>query len=170
MTPAPNPSPVPAMAALRSLRVRLLLATLVGAALALALAWLGLSSLFRDHVQQQFQISLTQQLDQLTARFSLDDQGQPVIDTQGMTDPRWQQPLSGLYWQVDTVAADGRRQAATLRSRSLWTPACRPPAMRCPMAPCTCMSWQARRATSCCWSARCVLSQPMQSSMHPVGG
>ena len=111
---------LPHWPALRSLRLRLLLATLAVVALALALAWLGLGRLFRDHVQQQFQTSLAQQLDQVTARFALDAQGRPGVDGQALSDPRWQQPLSGLYWQVDAVAPDGSRQVGVLRSRSLW--------------------------------------------------
>ena len=53
--------------AARSLRWRLLAATVAGLALAMALAGWVLGGLFRDHVQRQFEAALTQQLDQLTA-------------------------------------------------------------------------------------------------------
>ncbi len=104
----------------RSLRWRLLAATLVGLALALLLAWWTLAGLFRDHVQRQFETTLAQQLDQITARLAFDPTGQPRVDAQALSDPRWQQPYSGLYWQLDAMdpANDGRQ--ALLRSRSLW--------------------------------------------------
>jgi signal transduction histidine kinase len=103
-----------------SLRFRLLAATLVALALALLLAGVLLSGLFRDHVMRQFQATLTQQLDQVTARLEFDAAGQPLIDPQALSDPRWQKPYSGLYWQLDRVTADGLSRAGVLRSRSLW--------------------------------------------------
>ena len=104
----------------QSLRFRLLAATLVGVAVAVALAGLVLDGLFREHVQRQFEMTLTQQLDQLTARLDFEATGQPVIGTQTLSDPRWQKPYSGLYWQIDEMEPDGRGRAGVLRSRSLW--------------------------------------------------
>jgi signal transduction histidine kinase len=103
-----------------SLRVRLLLGTLTALALALLLAGVVLGGLFRDHVMRQFETTLTQQLDQLTARLAFDASGQPQIDPQTLSDPRWQRPFSGLYWQVDRLSADGQSRSGVLRSRSLW--------------------------------------------------
>jgi signal transduction histidine kinase len=103
-----------------SLRFRLLAATLVALTLALLLAGVLLSGLFRDHVMRQFEAALTQQLDQVTARLEFDAAGQPLIDPQALSDPRWQKPYSGLYWQLDRTAADGLARAGVLRSRSLW--------------------------------------------------
>ncbi len=104
----------------RSLRFRLLAATLAGLLLAMGLSGLVLSSLFREHVQQQFEVTLTQQLDQLTARLDFDPQGQPVVAANLLSDPRWQKPYSGLYWQLDEMAAGGKSRTGVLRSRSLW--------------------------------------------------
>lgn len=104
----------------RSLRFRLLAATVVGVAVAVVLAGLVLSGLFREHVQRQFEAALLQQLDQVTARLEFDAQGQPVVAAQALSDPRWLKPYSGLYWQVDAMAPDGRSRAGVLRSRSLW--------------------------------------------------
>jgi len=102
----------------RSLRFRLLAATLTALAVALVLAGLLLSSLFRDHVLRQFSQTLTAQLDQITARLEFDTAGQPQIDPQTLSDPRWSRPYSGLYWQVD--GAGQPQQRGALRSRSLW--------------------------------------------------
>lgn len=114
-----NPAP-PQCHWAQSLRFRLLAATLVGLAVALLLAGWVLSSLFREHVLQQFQASLTQQLDQVTAQLDFDSAGQPSIDSQALSDPRWQRPYSGLYWQIDEMTQGGQERSSALRSRSLW--------------------------------------------------
>ena len=108
-----------------SLRVRWLAATLAALAVALVLAGVFLHSLFQDHVLRQFQSTLTQQLDQLTARLEFDAAGQASIDPAQLSDPRWHRPYSGLYWQLDEVGAPADAQGA-LRSRSLWDDRLRP--------------------------------------------
>ena len=102
-----------------SLRWRLLAATLVAMAVAVALAGLLLAGLFRDHVLRQFTATLTSQLDQVTARLEIDANGQPRLDAQALSDPRWARPYSGLYWQID-AGAGASAQRGVLRSRSLW--------------------------------------------------
>jgi signal transduction histidine kinase len=103
-----------------SLQWRVLLATLTGLAVALALAWVMLNSLFRDHATQAFQADLQAHLEQLTARLEFDAQGQPQIDATTLSDPRWQKPYSGRYWQLDARRTAGGLQSGVLRSRSLW--------------------------------------------------
>ena len=103
---------------MRSLRFRLLSATLVAVTLAVVLAGLLLAGLFRDHVMRQFSQALTSQLDQVTARLEFDALGRPQIDPQTLSDPRWSRPYSGLYWQVNGPA--GSQPPDVLRSRSLW--------------------------------------------------
>ena len=119
-SPRPPDGPTPSARAPGSLRVRLLAATLAGLLLALALAGVMLAGLFRDHVERQFRHDLTGQLDQLTARLDFDAAGRPLIDAQALSDPRWQRPYSGLYWQLDEINSDGRGRNGALRSRSLW--------------------------------------------------
>ncbi|NUB09139.1 sensor histidine kinase [Azospirillum sp. Vi22] len=96
-----------------SLRFRLLAGAAVWIALALALAGLVLSGLFRDHVARRFEAELTNHLDQLAALIELGADGAPLL-RQPLSDPRFRRPLSGLYWQV------GPGNAPLLRSRSLW--------------------------------------------------
>jgi signal transduction histidine kinase len=103
-----------------SLRLRLLGVTLVTLVLALAGAHGWLTGLFRDQVLQQFDASLSQQLDQLTARLEFDAQGRPGIDARRMSDPRWDKPYSGLYWQVEPLPGHPGPGRSVLRSRSLW--------------------------------------------------
>jgi signal transduction histidine kinase len=100
----------------RSLRWRLLAGTTVALALALALAGVLLAGLFRQHVTAQFDAELLRQLDQLTASTELDAQARPMLRTP-LSDPRWQTPYSGLYWQIELASAP---ESAVLRSRSLW--------------------------------------------------
>jgi signal transduction histidine kinase len=109
----------------RSLRFRLLAATLLAMAAALVLAGFVLAGLFRDHVMRQFGGTLAAQLDQVTARLDFDADGQPHLDETLLTDPRWSRPYSGLYWQIDRMAVVPR--VGVLRSRSLWDDTLKPP-------------------------------------------
>jgi len=102
-----------------SLRWRLLAATFVATVAVAVLAGVWLSTLFRDEVARQFAAALRTQLDEVTARFELDAAGVPAVDAAALSDPRWHQPQSGLYWQVDEIGAQGSSRGA-LRSRSLW--------------------------------------------------
>lgn len=111
----------------RSLRFRLLAATLVATLAALLLAGIFLAGQFRDHVLRQFAAGLTTQLDQLTARLEFDTAGQPRIDAKSLSDPRWARPYSGLYWQLDAMTGTSV-QRGVLRSRSLWDAALAAPA------------------------------------------
>jgi signal transduction histidine kinase len=111
----------------RSLRWRLLAATFVATAVAVLLAGWLLSGLFREHVTRQFVATLTSELDQVTARFEVDVNGQPALDTARLSDPRWTRPYSGLYWQIDEMAGAAPRRGV-LRSRSLGDAELRAPA------------------------------------------
>lgn len=94
-----------------SLRMRLALAGGTFLVLALVIAFFGLSLIFERHVERRVAAELTLHLDQLIAALALHD-GKLVLDRQPV-DPRFTQPLSGLYWQVESGGE-------VLRSRSLW--------------------------------------------------
>lgn len=97
-----------------SLRLRLLAGMLVWVCCTLAATGIVLAELFRDHVGSQFRAELRRDLDQLTSGFDLGDNELPQLKSpEG--DPRWRQPYSGLYWQIN-----GPGRPAYLRSRSLW--------------------------------------------------
>jgi hypothetical protein len=96
-----------------ALRLRLLLGAAVWIAIALLIAGLILSRLFAIHVHDRFASELGHHLDQLAAGLEIDAAGNPMV-VDALSDPRFERPLSGLYWQV---AAEGR---IVLRSRSVW--------------------------------------------------
>lgn len=94
-----------------SLRLRLTLVGGVSLMLALIIAFFGLSLIFERQVERRVADELTRHLDELIAALALTD-GRLALERQP-ADPRFAQPLSGLYWQVES----GDK---VLRSRSLW--------------------------------------------------
>ena len=103
-----------------SLRMRLLAGTLFWITVSILVAGWGLGKLFHRHVQAQFEAELRNHLDQLTAHLVLDDQNQGQLRLPP-SDPRFNKPLSGLYWQIERTAGVSAHPAKIiLRSRSLW--------------------------------------------------
>lgn len=100
-----------------SLRLRLLAGTLAWMLLVIAAVGWGLRALFQEHVTQQFQAQLVMQLDHLSAAIDWKPGGGVAISPMP-TDPRLDEPLSGLYWQIDQLGT--APAAAVARSRSLW--------------------------------------------------
>jgi signal transduction histidine kinase len=96
-----------------SLRLRLVAGGIVAILIALTIAGAGLTLLFERHVTRTIGDDLDVYLKQLVAAIDADAQGQLVV-SRPPADPRFADPLSGLYWQ----ASDDRGQL--LRSRSLW--------------------------------------------------
>jgi signal transduction histidine kinase len=96
-----------------SLRLRLLLGALLGISAALAIAGLFLVAIFDAHIQRRYVKELDDHLLQLAAAIQVDAAGGVALK-HDLSDPAFQRPLSGLYWQV----SDSGR--AVLRSRSLW--------------------------------------------------
>lgn len=98
----------------RSLRVRLWIGAALSITLALAVAGLGLLALFERHVERRIGEELRAQLNQLAAAMTITPDGEVQLAREP-ADPRFAQPLSGLYWQIDGPARPG-----LMRSRSLW--------------------------------------------------
>ena len=91
---------------------RLWSAAAISILIALAIAGVGLRYLFERHVERRVESELTVDLNQLIGATSFVGgalQVQPVL-----TDPRFETPLSGYYWQVEDSAP-----ASLVRSRSL---------------------------------------------------
>ena len=113
MNAAPPPDPVSG----GSLRLRLLAGTLAWMLLSIALAGWGLRALFQDHITQQLQAQLVMQLDHLSGAVDWGPDARVRLAPMA-GDARLNQPLSGLYWQIDRLGP--QPQAALARSRSLW--------------------------------------------------
>lgn len=94
-----------------SLRNRLLLGVSLWSLLVLALAGFVVVLIFTITVQRDQVEDLGASLDQLTVAFSKDT---PSADS-ALTDPRYQEPGGGLYYQVEDLVS-----GQTVRSRSLW--------------------------------------------------
>jgi signal transduction histidine kinase len=96
-----------------SLKLRLVAAGIAAILIALAIAGGALVVVFERHVSRTLVQDLDVHLKQLLAGVDVDPQGKLVL-TQTPIDPRFADPLSGLYWQV------GDDHGQLLRSRSLW--------------------------------------------------
>ncbi len=97
----------------RSLRLRLLLSAAVLIVVAVAVTGLILAALFRDQVRAQYDTELVNHLNQLTSLLQFDAQRQLRLSAEP-SDPRFQAPYGGRYWQVEPTGQ------LPLRSRSLW--------------------------------------------------
>jgi signal transduction histidine kinase len=97
----------------RSLRLRLIAGGIGAILLALGISGAGFALLFERHVTRTVGEELNVSLKQLIGSIDLDAAGKLTL-TAPPADPRFDEPLSGLYWQ----ASDNRNQV--LRSRSLW--------------------------------------------------
>jgi signal transduction histidine kinase len=96
------------------LRLRLVLAQAVTITVALVLAGIGLTLLFERHLERRIDEELATYVRQLASRLVAAPDGSLSLFAD-LADPRFEVPLSGLYWQVESVP-DG----TLLRSRSLW--------------------------------------------------
>lgn len=96
-----------------SLKLRLLAAASLSILAALLLIGALLLWVFERHVRERMVADLGHQLDQLAALAGPGTDGSLAVDGE-MTDPRFDQPLGGLYWQID------HQGKPVARSRSLW--------------------------------------------------
>jgi signal transduction histidine kinase len=103
-----------------SLRLRLILGGAMTVLVALVVSWLAMTWLFERHIERRETEELTRVALNLVAGLSVDRVGEPVVSA-APADPRLQAPAGGLYWQVSTAAG-------SVRSRSLWDQALKPPA------------------------------------------
>lgn len=83
-----------------SFRARLIVGAIVWIGLAVTVSGLVLAGLFREHVTAQFDAELHGHASELAALVTLDADGRPVL-ARRLSDPRFQPPGSGFYWQID---------------------------------------------------------------------
>jgi signal transduction histidine kinase len=97
----------------RSLLVRLVSASAVLIVLALMLAGFGLRAIFDREIERRAAEDLTQIVKMLAAQVRIDAGGELVLDA-APSDPRFETPYAGRYWQI------GQPSGKVIRSRSLW--------------------------------------------------
>ena len=95
-----------------SLSFRLLVAAILSTLLALVATGLVLNFLFRTYFEDRFHQELEAYLVQLTANISFSQSGD--FEVSELSDPRFSEPLSGYYWQVEL------QNQAPILSRSFW--------------------------------------------------
>lgn len=98
----------------RSLRVRVLLLAALSIVTALTVAGFSLAFIFERHLEQRLAQELDIKIVELARAFSVDDQGVAAVGGL-LSDPRYDTPYGGAYWQVSDAAG-----MPVLRSRSLW--------------------------------------------------
>jgi signal transduction histidine kinase len=97
-----------------SLRLRLLIAAAISITFALLLAGIALVRIFEEEVRTRVDQELNNHLLQLVAAMEVAPDGTATVK-RNLADPRFEQPLSGMYWEVLPLG-DGE----ALTSRSLW--------------------------------------------------
>ncbi len=97
-----------------SLRFRLLVAAVIAVSAALLIAGMSLVVMFEYHVERRIGSELETYLDQIIANVGVTIDGR-IAFSLDLADPRFSQPLSGLYWQIQD-----EERPTLLRSRSLW--------------------------------------------------
>ena len=95
-----------------SLRLRFLLAITLWVVLGVSAIWFSAVGIFRTHVERSYHEELEVHVRELGRLTTQAGDGRIVL-TRPLSDPRYEEPLSGFYWQV---TADGR---APLKSGSM---------------------------------------------------
>lgn len=97
-----------------SLRLRLLLAIAAWVALGIGGVWFSATRLFSRHVEQQYHEELEVHVRELADLVRVGADG-TVRMTRPLSDPRYQVPLSGFYWQVSVDGHPPLRSASMAR-------------------------------------------------------
>ncbi|AKH42878.1 signal transduction histidine kinase [Altererythrobacter atlanticus] len=82
-----------------SLRLRFLLAVMLWVALGVAGIWFTATRVFERHIEQMYHEELEVHVRELARLTELDGNGRPRL-MRPLSDPRYEVPLSGFYWQV----------------------------------------------------------------------
>ena len=83
-----------------SLRLRLLSGAALSIAIALTISFFVLTAIFERHVESRIEHELENHLRQLSALVESTTDGQ-IIVAGVLSDPRFERPFSGLYWQIE---------------------------------------------------------------------
>lgn len=102
-----------------SLSKRLLIGNIAWVvAVVFIVAW-ALSGFFRQYTLNKIESELNLHINQLISAINIDEDDKVNLKFE-LNDPRFTQPLSGLYWQIDRLDDNGILHKSVLSSRSLW--------------------------------------------------
>lgn len=97
----------------RSLGLRLLLGGALWIAVALVASWIFIFASFSSLIEEDRRADLMASLSRIVA--AIDPESSAPIGDGPLSDPRYDTPLSGIYWQVEDLDS-----GEVIRSRSLW--------------------------------------------------
>jgi len=99
-----------------SLRLRFMLAILLWVMLGIGGIWFSATRLFAAHVEQSYHEELEVHVRELSRLVVLDEGGRPQL-SRPLSDPRYDEPLSGFYWQVTASGQPSLRSQSMTRGR-----------------------------------------------------
>ena len=97
----------------RSLRFRVLLLAAVTIGMTLAVAAVSVKLLFERHIQRRIAAELETRFAEIAGSIALNQKGE-IVFSRPLVDARYDEPLSGAYWQISMAGT------VLERSRSLW--------------------------------------------------
>ncbi|WP_374530451.1 ATP-binding protein [Novosphingobium sp.] len=97
-----------------SLRTRLSLAVLAWTLLGITAIWLSATRLFAAHVEEHFNDELMVHVQELSRLTRIGADGRPEL-IRPLSDPRYEVPLSGYYWQVSVNGKPPLKSASMTR-------------------------------------------------------
>lgn len=97
-----------------SLKKRLLLGAGICSVVLILITGFAVQRYMQDYLRTELVSQLTLSLDELLSRLDFDTQQNRLSPVKALSDPRFSQPYSGYYWQIQT------QEQVVRRSRSLW--------------------------------------------------
>lgn len=99
-----------------SLRLRFLLAITLWSLLGIGTIWYSAVRVFAAHVEQSYHEELSVHVRELARLARIGPDGQPAL-SRPLSDPRYEEPLSGFYWQVTIPGRRPLRSASMIQGR-----------------------------------------------------
>jgi len=99
-----------------SLRLRFLLAITLWVALGIGAVWYSATRVFASHIEQSYHEELEVHVRELARLTRLDAEGNPEL-MRPLSDPRYEVPLSGFYWEVTVPGKPPLQSESMTRGR-----------------------------------------------------
>lgn len=99
-----------------SLRLRFLLAITLWTVVGIGTIWYSAARVFAAHIEQSYHEELSVHVRELARLTRIGPDGQPML-LRPLSDPRYEVPLSGFYWQVTIPGRRPLRSASMIRGR-----------------------------------------------------